>query len=262
MSRNRYKYIIVDEVHRMLYCAIPGTGYSSIVNLLNHHQPIPDHIRKKDVGAGDPEMSTNRSLKRLSDYNLGAIQDKLRDYYKFILVRHPLVRFRSAYSRMFLSGTTGLEKYQHIFSKAYKKSKLTDITGKSKINFYQFLQLVIRSKSFRDEHWMTYHWMCLPCHIRYDAILKLETIQNDIQTIMDRLEADENNTTRAYEVFWNMRSLYKYEITNEVIRTVPSGLLKPLLKRCQIDLDLFGYTWDNDQGAKCLLRTDNNVECC
>jgi hypothetical protein len=164
---------------------------------------------------------------------------------------------------MFVNSNDGIKKYKKIINKFYKKANPTDVDGHLKISFYQFLQLITESNEFRDVNWRSYYGTCYPCLIQYDDILKLETIQNDIQPIMDHLTNNgSQSASSSYEVFWNINDFDKYKMTNAIFRSVPSQLLKQVLTFYEKDFDIFGYNWDNSTGIHCSAKKTTTYDCC
>ncbi|XP_050707627.1 carbohydrate sulfotransferase 11-like [Eriocheir sinensis] len=122
-----------------------------------------------------------------------------------VVVRHPLARLASAYRDKFLNGKARFEyddEWQNvtqsteswytrfnkywlpalIFGNAYNLSDLVQRFRNTSFTFNQFLRHVVwtHEMAMPDEHWMTYTEMCDPCRMKFDYILKLETIQEEI----------------------------------------------------------------------------------
>ena len=105
------------------------------------------------------------------------------DYYTFTAVRHPFDRVLSAFRNRILDGCTYQAK-DHI-PKMIPKNKVKYDKKGCVVTFPTFRQFVdyIISPSPRgkkiDPHWSTYASGCAPCLVNYDAILKLETSEED-----------------------------------------------------------------------------------
>ena len=103
------------------------------------------------------------------------------DYYTFTVVRHPFDRVLSAFRNRILDGCTDQAK-QHI-PKIIQKNKLKYDKKGCLVTFPTFRQFVdyIISPNGKniDPHWSTYASGCAPCLVNYDAILKLETSEED-----------------------------------------------------------------------------------
>ena len=262
---SHYKHILVDDKHKMLYCAIPGTGYKSIKKLLAFHSGRIESGTPPYPEGDDTEFLSKLGLEYLDKFSSEDIDMKLEHYLKFILVRHPMVRLKSTFAKMFMRTNNGIEKYQEVIAEYYDRSKLTKSkNGLLTISFYQFLQLITETNQFRDARWRSYYGTCHPCDIDYDIILKLETIQHDIHPIMDHLAHASGNKSdfSPYEVFWNINNLKQYRNTNEIVKTIPSKLLNRTLTYYEKDLDIFGYDWDNKTGIHCSSKKTTHMDCC
>jgi len=121
---------------------------------------------------------------------------------KFMIVRHPFERLVSAY-RDKLAGFSRNEHYlsmrKHIIQKYRKKSK-----DKSAIpTFKESVDFVLDelkkmeagvTKIIIDGHFMPYSKRCVPCAIKYDVIIKFETLEEDSKYLIDQCQLDDRLT--------------------------------------------------------------------
>ena len=129
--------------------------------------------------------------KTLGKYKEKKRRQILKEYTKVIVVRHPLVRLRSAFQDRFAGMVPDYLKYYspRIFrnenlDKHKKECMATD--------FKAFVQYIIRSKNDRNvnHHWKTFYSLCNPCTVNYDIIAKLETFNEDLNFIKGRIAAN------------------------------------------------------------------------
>ena len=113
-----------------------------------------------------------------------------------------------------------------------------------------------------DEHWQApYHHMCHPCIIQYDRIVKLETQNTDAQFIIkEKLDGRGEDTRRNKRDFTKennskgeenafLRENGKYL---DIYNNCTDDQMLFLRKRFQSDLEMFGYSFDeNNLVAKC-----------
>ena len=139
-----------------------------------------------------------RSLRDLEDREEALY--KIKNYYKFAIIRNPLERLLSAYKN----------KLEHPFdikfSGEFPERLKADI-----LNLYdkqQFINWKSSAKNFTDiypsfvhylkymsqftftsynEHFMPFLQLCYPCSIDYDVLLNFKTINYDVYGIMELL---------------------------------------------------------------------------
>ena len=104
------------------------------------------------------------------------------DYFTFTVVRHPLDRVLSAFRDRILNGCTYQAK-THIpkmIGKARVKYDKKGCVTSSFPTFKQFVDYIISDRGKDgDPHWRRYSVSCAPCLVNYDAIVKLETAEED-----------------------------------------------------------------------------------
>ena len=145
-------------------------------------------------------------------YNLDEDERRtvLDDYFKMIVVRHPLDRLRSAYTnKTKQAGTLNwpvLHKYQHIVEQFLRrKGKEAGVDGSSfnpmnmTIEFERFIDLVgADDEQLVDEHWMLpFYDTCFPCSIHYDTVMRVETPEGDASAVCYYAGSDNGNEPTA-----------------------------------------------------------------
>ena len=181
--------------------------------------------RKKSKNLSRKVHSTGRleklGLRYLHTYSQVEIEERLKSYFKFMLVRDPLERVLSAYRDKLETKPNDFKPLykNRILRYKYKNMTMREIKKTNHVEFPDFVDYVIRSwntvkfidPSDREEfgeliehptkeqrlfhpyeseavlnrHWNTYSHSCLPCEIKYDFIGKLDTFNNDIVAIME-----------------------------------------------------------------------------
>ena len=104
------------------------------------------------------------------------------DYFIFTVVRHPFDRVLSAFRNRILRGC-GQQAKKHI-PRILRNTRLK-YTKKGCVvspmpTFRQFVEYIISERGKdSDRHWLRYSVACAPCLVSYDAIVKLETSEED-----------------------------------------------------------------------------------
>ena len=126
-GRNFFENIIVDDKHQVLYCTIPKVACSSWKTVLTLMTGRVANVRNPlslDVHNGT--FLSSVGLPRMNKYSPAEYDHLLRNYKKFVFVRHPLERLLSAYRDKFLKTNKWTMYFQHLFGrqiiKKYRKN--------------------------------------------------------------------------------------------------------------------------------------------
>ena len=179
----------VDESHKVLGCLhskVGSTTWAAILCNNSMENPLPKYTRFFRQC-----MDKNRiyHLGDHKEYTKEDIVHRIKTYYKFMVVRHPLDRLVSAWIDKFLHpkdfdyillnrhGPAILSKYRPWLSEAQIKS------GKG-VFFQEMIQYILAGH--QNAHWDgPYSRTCQPCRINFDAIVKLETFNSDVAPIIN-----------------------------------------------------------------------------
>ena len=115
----------------------------------------------------------------------------------------------------------------------------------SGVRFTEFLQFVVdEGRGGRvDGHWRSIHDQCHPCSFQYDFIAKLETIEEDSQLILSRI----NNKTIEFPdkklgpITGNSTQQNSTKTFLEYYSTVSEKTLQGIRNLYWLDFKLFGY---------------------
>ena len=121
-----------------------------------------------------------------------------------------------------------------------------------------FTDILRHMENHSDAHWDgPYHLKCHPCIINYDYIVKLETQDRDAQYIIDKKLRGRGYSTRLNAFGSTSDMLGNGKLLN-IFKNLPNEQMKFLHKRLDVDLEMFGYTFDEYSAVgKC-----GNVEKC
>ena len=132
---------------------------------------------------------------RLHDHTEERQRQILATYYKFMFVRHPITRFRSAY-RMFKSLTESKEiaSPKHIHNKRF--STLFKGDWVHAFPSYEEFAFTIGThwrdiEEARNVHWRDQLSLCEPCTIKYDFIGKQEYLTEEGNYVLRQINASE-----------------------------------------------------------------------
>ena len=194
-NKEQLDHLIVDDKHKLLYCYVPKvacTNWKRVLMILmgktNHTDPL------QIVANVSHRMHVFR---RLSDYKTEEIQHRLKNYMKFMFVRHPFERLLSAYRNKFLQNSSNSDYFRVRFGKQIIKQFRPNATKQSlnlghDVQFEEFVRYIIDPRtvahSAYNEHWRPMANLCLPCQINYDIIGKYETLEEDAKYVLDKVK--------------------------------------------------------------------------
>ena len=243
-------HTIVDDRHRVLYCFIPKVGCTSFKSMFVKNFGIETNRAWYNV-----KYLHSIGIKQLLKYSEKDISKRLQNYFKFMVVRHPFDRLVSAYKQKF-GGLASSHNFATFYTKVIKNHfghiEKVDKKGRTLISWNQFLELVAtETKKFYNIHWATYEHLCNPCLMKYNHVVYMETIDDDIDPVLDHLKNPDRPrpTLPGRNVVRNStdnmaRLLKKF-------RNINPDILQRLLEIYANDFKLFGYTWDSESGAGC-----------
>ena len=176
------------------------------------------------------------------------VKKRLKHLKVFAFVRHPLARLLSAYINKM--GTT---KFQRRYGEAIYNETKYRIPGPHEQNkteipvpFRVFVKYVIATKG--DKATFNVHWRPLishlhPCHIHYDFIGKLETIQNDTRFLFNHFFhspslslPSRNMASKAHKE----HKQYKKYVKEYYAELTPKEL-EDIISVYSDDFEIFGY---------------------
>ncbi len=204
-----------------------------------------------------PKTLRKYSIRGLASYNKTQQRSILNNYFKFLVVRHPFDRLLSTYVdkveyernhsqvlNLFLTLANNIRKaFNDSSKKLFKETK-----GRRRVflaNTQEFFYLVANyyDSWFRDVHWGAFYDLCQPCVIHYDAVVRLETVNQDVSGILDKLQYGVNSTgklpvtnTLRYKQGFNF-----YDKVNKAFRGIPPGIVRGVMRVYHKDFELYGY---------------------
>jgi len=103
--------------------------------------------------------------------------------------------------------------------------------------------------------------LCHPCEIQYNYVVRLETLEDDVPLILERL----GNPPGALSLLPQHRLLRlvsdKLEHSTRLFQNIATETIMRLMETYGADLEVFGYTWDREEGANCAVVSEDG-KCC
>ena len=178
------QWTLVDDRRKSLYCTISKASSSTLKYMLL--KTTGPEISTDYFNSHDIPLLKRQGLKYLSSYTTEEANFKLRNYYKYLVVRDPYDRLVSAHRDKFLQQDE--RYYTNDLGRTIKRFR-TD--GKeTHVKFWEFVKYIVEDNSNPlryDRHWVPQFYVCDPCNVQYDYVAKVETFQRDIQAIFRHL---------------------------------------------------------------------------
>lgn len=161
------------------------------------------------------------------------------------MVRNPFERLVSAYYDKMLPTSPGFtyafapmsrninKKYRHLRTIPHN-----DDTTAGTATFEDFLNFIAHSKSKKDPHWTEYNVSCSPCLHKYDVIMKMETLQDDVEYLVKKLNINKYQRQGFFPVKHTKTDDSKMERT---FRPMPKDLVSKIYEIYRHDFEMFGY---------------------
>ena len=283
----RRRFFMVDNDNKILLCFSGKAGATNFKTLLVYFsRKYKSRYQGKIVPFDEPQSVHHRwyrfrnlkLLKRQSDEEMKHILDT---YYKVITVRHPFSRFVSFYNDKLADNASECNRYQRSLGNNLLAIYRQNLTAEEEecartVTFHEWIDHFSRGK-YMDQHLQPFTERCLPCDIKYDHVVKIETaevdevkILEDVYKFKDKDSAKEflqylpthsHSSTNPLQSTANVQSFTK---VNERFTNINESYINYMLTKYRKDLKLFGYKVDINEGkfvASCD-QGDKYGNCC
>ncbi|KAM0728251.1 Carbohydrate sulfotransferase 14 [Formica fusca] len=235
--------MIIDTEHNVSWCPIYKAAsstwmiyFAALKGALT--DVTMDLIRRNLVQVSD---IVRQKFRHDEDFN--KTYEKVSKTKRFLIVRDPLERLLSAY-RDKLEHMQGREYYYKRFGRriALKYRQPGDNATRLEPTFAEFLRFIANEKYF-DEHWAPYYRTCEPCALHYDYILKMETLDRDINFLIQDTKLSDYLYEMKYPRNINPHGATTKKLLDEYITRIPRSLLDQIYKIYENDYKLFNYSF-------------------
>ena len=236
-----HNFIVLDRF-KAIYCNVPKAGTTTWKVLIANASGFRHEDFRHLDQAGRPEVwihdAINAKYPRLGYFSEKEIKYKLKNYFKFTVVRNPFDRLLSTYIDKFYrvenEGTPQTPPYINYAGKIKEHAKLkNNRTNSHKLEFRDFISYISHFVDKRDEHWESYYNLCHPCAIKFDFVGKIENMHEDKYDILDGLNLTQMKLPVKHKVEHKSYRHYYRNISDEVFVA--------LKKAYDLDFNLFGY---------------------
>ncbi|KAJ3584179.1 hypothetical protein NHX12_014675 [Muraenolepis orangiensis] len=194
--------IFVCDKHKILFCQTPKVGntqWKKVLIVLNGDFATVDEVPEDIVHRHD-----KNHLRRLSSFTPSEINERLKSYFKFFIVRDPFERLISAFKDKFVENPRFEPWYKtqiapaiiHKYRRDHRHTPAAtgDAAPSTGLRFREFVRYLADGDGRRRHmdyefgeaviHWATYGELCAPCRIGYGAVGHHETLERDVPHIL------------------------------------------------------------------------------
>ena len=239
-----YRFIYVDDVHKMLYCAVPkvaSTNWKKMFMLLNSHGN--ESVANIDMDEVHEGNATWPFIKPLKSYSPVEVAERIQNYTKVMWVRNPLHRLVSAWRSKFTKNNTFYNEVygSHIIKKYRPDATEAEIKAGFPVTLKEFF-LYLRDEGLvrGDVHWGHFHTHCLSCIIPYDYIGKLEDMVYEATYVIRKVTGNNKFKFSLDSERDTAPSLSDSDYL-QALKELPLDLLQYVASEFKIDYEMFGY---------------------
>jgi len=236
-------------------CRIPkvaSTNWLRAVTVMDNIFSMEDFHNNRIQGHDVTTLTVKkRGMKTITD-----IKKRVRiskEFLNIITVRHPFLRVVSAFHDK-MSPDLKSYTFRPLSRKievAFRPMRLDPVHKNLPLagaaNFEDFVNFLTNNSNFEgnnDPHWQSFDSHCQPCLHKYDAIVKMESIEEDMRFLRKKLKIPE----QYEEVFLGLsrRTGSKTGFAHNeatLFRQLPQQLVEKLYRKYEQDFQMFGYSW-------------------
>lgn len=268
--RPRLCGLLVDDLHKLILLGFPKAGSSTwLLTLIRATGLVPQNATEKNLGGNMHirEIQEKYGLRRLCVYSTVDIQKRLENYFKVIVVRHPLDRLVSVWRDKFIIAKSSSKTMVTLETTAYtnpsqeKTERLLYPKAIPKWTFLEFLYYLLETNT-SNIHWASYGKVAPLCSIQWDAVLKTETSTTDSNVVLKRLEPQLNIS--HLDIVHSHQSRTRMRVPDKALPeywNLAPAVWKYLSEMYGTDMKLFGYGWNAEKTqTKCASHNCNGLD--
>ncbi len=243
ISSNMTNNLFVNEKLHIMFCRIPKVACTNWLRAMAiiSGKVSPDVL--DTIHIHTEGFLKKIGIRALNTYNMTEMIYILNNYFKVLFVRHPYGRFLSAWHSKFgyrnrRSNPLIIKQYAKYIIHKYRTTHRNNKT----VEFDEFIQYVAEhsyDQTKTNNHWRQYEHMCYPCHIHYDFIGHLETLNEDFPYMLDVI-----NSSKSVKTFPHSRSGKRFLTMGNIAhyyRSIPNSVMFKLGQVYKRDFLMFGY---------------------
>jgi len=244
--------LIWDLEDGLVYCRIAKVASSTwTTNMLRldptFNSDLPESKRwLKEYGARENEAFRKYPVPATEPERVAALSKAT----KFLVVRHPLDRLVSSYLDKVADTTKepNLLKHRDVKNAILAQAGRQPKEGQVQVpTFPEFIDYVVKEtiglESPRDWKgvmtWKSYFAKCLPCDVKYDVIMKLETHTEDEKWLINTKNLTQLSKVRDWRHLSSNKALRE-----QLLAQLSKAQLEAIYENYKVDFEMFNYSMD------------------
>ncbi|XP_064122553.1 carbohydrate sulfotransferase 11-like [Macrobrachium nipponense] len=176
-TKESRKYLLYDDCHKAIYCAVPKVARSS----WRKAWMLLSRMSFNVTGIGEDKIEEAFKERTMRDIqNRDDLKYRLTNYKKIIVVRHPVERLLA----VFLDDVHNPALGSHVLPRVRQTRPEATIAN---ISWPEFVQYIISEGVIDSQLLLPYEDVCHPCAIDYDFVVTLETFKEDSDNVVELL---------------------------------------------------------------------------
>ncbi|XP_068961880.1 carbohydrate sulfotransferase 8-like [Petaurus breviceps papuanus] len=237
LAKQVARQLLVEPNHRLLFCEVPKAGCSNwrrvlLLLALNLSRWDPAEVESDSV-------HHTRLLHRLSAFQPPECDLVLKHYTPVLVTRHPLERLVSAYRDKLLHSEP---YYMHLAARMRTAVRgARDPENQRNLTFAEFVTFVLRQSPAKlDVHWKPIALLCSPCSVRYDVLIRHESLSSEAGHALSFLGIPVQGLFPSIKVHQSERRTDR-QLTRHYLGQLSPEQLSGLYSLYFLDFTLFGY---------------------
>ena len=252
--------MIFDHKRKIMYCPIEKVGCTTWKAVMVNNS---DSRKKESFQTLLSPEYIHATLPQFNGVERAFyVEAKHKNYKKFMFVRNPFERLASAYFNKAFPTVAWDGKSRDYYYAQIQKFTLNNFQHENitasvrkhyNATFREFVAYILKHN---DVHWDSMQRFCDPCNIKYDYILRMETMQRDSQALMRDLYPKAGplpvaNAAMKKDKSDQTSTWVKPKVLG-LFSQISEDLMDKLYKKYTFDLEFYGYSFNrNNFSATC-----------
>ncbi|XP_039270224.1 carbohydrate sulfotransferase 10-like [Styela clava] len=235
--------LFFSDKYKLLLCEIPKCASTNQAKFLTMAEGLLTKEESVKLPSIRATTIAHRKLSARQAKNIFQISKRMKTYTSLVIVREPFSRLLSAF-RNKLENNSRSDGYSRLGNRIHRSYSVENNTQTNEtsydtnVTFAEFAKYLTNPihLPISDPHWKFYEGLCAPCALKYNFIVHLDTLQEDMDFIVKKLNIKNTYFPPSYDSFTDHKKVEKY------YNGIPSDTLNALYRTYKIDYDLFGFS--------------------